>query len=232
MPVSADCVLDTRCALRSTLLSSSASDTWRCSPASTPARRTAVADVHEVGAQQGVERHVVAHHADHGRGVIVERHEHRLIAVGPGRRHVADGVVVERRILGRDQRGADRARPRSSSARAARRSAVRRRCGCTFASLGRRWVPARARCAPSSASAPAHAVARSASVTRRGIAARRAICLIGFSIPFFICTSTRVSCGFDVARIYAANKASSNVSSERRRRFATVPTDQLVAPIS
>ena len=52
-----------------------------------------------------------------------------------------------------------------------------------------------------SASAPAQVVARSASVTRRGRAARPTSCVIGFSIPYFMCTSTRVSCGFNVAPI-------------------------------
>jgi hypothetical protein len=69
-----------------------------------------VADVHQIGAQQRVERDVVAHHADDGGRVIVERHEHRLIAVGPRRRHVADRVVVEGRILRRNERGGDRIR--------------------------------------------------------------------------------------------------------------------------
>ena len=52
---------------------------------------------------------------------------------------------------------------------------------------------------PSSARAPAHLVVRIARATRFGVAAvLRAFCVIGFSIPFFICTSTRVSCGFDL----------------------------------
>ena len=58
-----------------------------------------IGDVHEVGAQQRVERNVIAHHSDHRRRVIVERHEHRLIAIRPRRRQVADRVVVERGIL-------------------------------------------------------------------------------------------------------------------------------------
>src|ERR1700722_20517764 len=56
---------------------------------------------------------------------------------------------------------------------------------------------------PSSARAPAHTVARTARATRLGVAdVRRAICVIGFSIPFFIYTSTRVSCGFDLVAEY------------------------------
>jgi hypothetical protein len=47
------------------------------------AGRHAVHGVGEVGGQRGVERHVVAHHADEGRDVVVERREHRLVAVGP-----------------------------------------------------------------------------------------------------------------------------------------------------
>src|SRR5882672_11856281 len=45
--------------------------------------------------------------------------------------------------------------------------------------------------------------------------------IFGVAIPFFICTSTGMSCDFDVAQIYLAKKTSSNVSSERRRCFAT-----------
>ena len=60
--------------------------------------------IDEVGAQHGIERHIVAHHADHRRRVIVQGDEHRLIAIGPRRRHVADGVVVELRIVGCHQR--------------------------------------------------------------------------------------------------------------------------------
>jgi hypothetical protein len=44
----------------------------------------------------------------------------------------------------------------------------------------------------------------------------------GSAIPLFICTSTRVSCDFDVPRIYAVEMPESNVSSARRRRFATL----------
>ncbi len=35
-----------------------------------------------------VEGHVVAHHADDGGGVVVERREHRLVAIGPRRREI------------------------------------------------------------------------------------------------------------------------------------------------
>ena len=51
-------------------------------------RRDALADVDDVVREHAAEVDVVAHHADHGRGVIVERREHRLVAVGPRRREV------------------------------------------------------------------------------------------------------------------------------------------------
>ena len=41
--------------------------------------------------------HVVAHHADDGGGVVVERREHRLVAVGPRRHEVLQRDVVEGR---------------------------------------------------------------------------------------------------------------------------------------
>ena len=44
-------------------------------------------------------RHVVAHHADHGRDVVVERREHGLVAVGPRHREVLQRDVVERAVL-------------------------------------------------------------------------------------------------------------------------------------
>src|SRR5450432_1135755 len=63
--------------------------------------------------------------------------------------------------------------------------------------------PAASAFAPASASAPAQIVARTACATRLGVAdVRQALCVIGFSIPFFICTSTRVSCGFDLGCEY------------------------------
>src|ERR1700730_1625042 len=43
----------------------------------------------------------------------------------------------------------------------------------------------------------------------------------GVAIPFFICTSTVVSCDFVVARRYFGGPAESNVSFGRRRLFAT-----------
>src|ERR1700727_3121144 len=52
---------------------------------------------------------------------------------------------------------------------------------------------------PSRASAPAQTVARTARATRFGVAdVRRAICVIDFSIPFFINTSTRCEFGFSL----------------------------------
>ena len=55
--------------------------------------------------------------------------------------------------------------------------------------------------APRSASAAAQAVERTATDTRRGIAARPTLWLIVSSIPCFMFTSTHASCGFDVAPI-------------------------------
>src|SRR5271170_1396258 len=49
--------------------------------------------------------------------------------------------------------------------------------------------------------------ARSVSVATLGAAARLAICLIRASIPFFICTSTRVSCDFRRGCEYTQRKA-------------------------
>ena len=62
-------------------------------------------DIDEVGREQGVEGDVIAHHADHGGGVVVERHEHALLFVGPRchevlQRHVVEGAVVHRGLRG------------------------------------------------------------------------------------------------------------------------------------
>src|SRR6185312_10787104 len=81
-------------------------------------------------------------------------------------------------------------------------------------------------CAPtpvlSSASVMAQAMARLRFVAAFGAGACAPF-ISGFAIPFFICTSTGMSCDFDVAQIYRAKTPSRNVSSERRRRFATYP---------
>src|SRR5256886_11996530 len=68
-----------------------------------------VHDVENVVGQGGVERHVVAGHADDGRGVVIEGREHRLVAIGPGNHQVLQRHVVERRGAGGDGRGGQQA---------------------------------------------------------------------------------------------------------------------------
>lgn len=83
-------------------------------------------------------------------------------------------------------------------------------------------IPAACAFALSSASEQAQTRARTTCVAVPAAAIPcRAPVISGVAIPFFICTSTGVSCDFDVMQIYAAKKPSSNVSSERRRCFAT-----------
>ena len=67
-------------------------------------------DVQNVVGQGGVECHVVAGHADDGRGVVIERREHRLVAIGPGDHQVLQGHAVERRGAGGDGRGGQQTR--------------------------------------------------------------------------------------------------------------------------
>ncbi len=66
------------------------------------------ARVENVGRQHRIERQVVAHHADHGGGVVVERSEHRLFAIGPRRHQVLERDVVERAAVHGDARRAGR----------------------------------------------------------------------------------------------------------------------------
>src|SRR5450631_995730 len=65
------------------------------------------------------------------------------------------------------------------------------------------------------------AQASALSLTRDVAASRPDSFKFGVAIPFFICTSTVVSCDFDVARRYSGDLAESNVSFGRRRLFAT-----------
>ena len=58
-------------------------------------RRYAAADVHDVIRQHAAEILVVAHDADDRRGVVVQRCEDRLIAVGPRRREVLQRDAIE-----------------------------------------------------------------------------------------------------------------------------------------
>jgi hypothetical protein len=65
-------------------------------------RRHAVHGVSQVGRQRRAEVHVVAHHANEGGHVVIERREHRLIAVGPRHGHVLERDVIEGWRLGGD----------------------------------------------------------------------------------------------------------------------------------
>src|SRR3984893_12082156 len=69
-----------------------------------------VHDVENVVGERGVERHVVAGHADDGRGVVIERREHALVAIGPRDHQVLQRHVVERRGAGGDAGGSQQAR--------------------------------------------------------------------------------------------------------------------------
>ena len=63
------------------------------------------ADVNEVCREQGIEGHIVAHHADHGGGVIVERYENALFLIGPGRNEILECHVVEGTVIHCQLRG-------------------------------------------------------------------------------------------------------------------------------
>ena len=192
-------MLETRCTLRSTLLAVQRVVHRVVRRRVGRLAGRAVADVNQIGAEQGVERYVVAHHADHGGRVVVERHEHRLIAVGPRRGQIADGVVVEGGIVGRDERGGDRI---GGAIICASCGGGRRYAGDAVVHSRRLvgvGVGSQRICAEQRQGAGAQRRTNCAR-DKIGIALLpRAICVIGFSIPFFICTSTRVSCGFDLA---------------------------------
>ena len=72
------------------------------------ARRGARAGVDDVVVHHLIERHVVANHADHRRGRVVEIRVHGAVAVRPRRCELAHGRVVELRVRHRLHRGADR----------------------------------------------------------------------------------------------------------------------------
>jgi hypothetical protein len=69
-------------------------------------RQPGTADVEDVGRQQGAEGHIVAHHADHGGCVVIERGKHALVTIGPGR----DPVLQRGGVKGGRQHGASRRR--------------------------------------------------------------------------------------------------------------------------
>jgi hypothetical protein len=94
-------------------------------------RAGAVDRVGQVGGQRGVERHVVAHHADERRDVVVERREHRLVAVGPRHGHVLERHVVERRLLGGDVGRGERIAAGNQAFHLAERGLGRRHAGNT-----------------------------------------------------------------------------------------------------
>ena len=69
------------------------------------------ADIQDIGRQQGIERNVVADHADDRRRVVVQIGENVEIAVGPRRgevfqRNRRERIVVHRRVGGIDRRAA------------------------------------------------------------------------------------------------------------------------------
>ncbi len=69
--------------------------------------------IKDVRRQRGVERLVVTDHSNDGGRVVVQRSEHRLVAVGPGRDEVLQRDAVEARRLGRPRgrRPRDRCSP-------------------------------------------------------------------------------------------------------------------------
>ena len=65
---------------------------------------TIVADVSQVGREQGIEGHIVTDHADDRGDIIVERYEYRLIAIRPWCGKVFQRDIIKIHVVHRDER--------------------------------------------------------------------------------------------------------------------------------